>query len=558
MLRRRDFLTGAAVIATVAGVREASALSSAVQQTLLGEAGIPPWAPAPAQAAAVGFNSLTFNSWFTAQSLDAAQSGVSGKQWYPWNFFAQSTNLSGIHLNGDHTVTLTTGPNTQIATAFDKGSGNFVGTAFSGGFYIEAILHFNPQDVINGSFSAWPSFWMMSIEHLVAMAAQQWPGQAAGYNHFAEVDVLEYDLSTFVPSQGTNFYGVGWHDWFGTGNGAAPAPNSPTFSQVLAAISPSNVDFTQYHKYGCLWVPATVSTRGYLNFYFDNVLVGRSMSWSQYTGTPNPPSATAVAAFGHTSDDYGWQYNNLRQVLAPSLLGASSGGKIILQFTPGSCAPGAIDSCWIGLSANQAGTTNEFNFDGNQVQVTFNGSASFALGNNAVGQHPDITSDAIPFTWDNTKKLVIAMHFSGTDVEFSQQASVTGATQYTSVAVHTSNGNHQADTSSQTTATMGASQASVCSAIRNIYVQDTSPLSIIDQQHLVPIFGTGPNMPMTVQAMRVWQASAAGNLTAKNPAPSGATGISHRIARCHALARNFSADVDVVTAIVVWVCVISL
>jgi hypothetical protein len=35
----------------------------------------------------------------------------------------------------------------------------------------------------------------------------------------------------------------------------------------------------------------------------------------------------------------------------------------------------------------------------------------------------------------------------------------------------------------------------------------------IDGQHLVFIFGTGTNAPMTVESVQVWQASAANNLT---------------------------------------------
>lgn len=469
-------------------------------------AGVTPLAPV--QAAEVGYTLSTFDGTFVASQVDTGGTNTPGKKWYPWNYFGDSADVTKITINGDGTVTLagdTSGPNGELTTAGYISTGNWVGKAFGGGAYFEATLKFNPSDVINNSFNGCPAFWSTAIEHIAGLAGDTWSGQA-GYNHFAELDFIEYDLAQFVPSDGNNFYDPGYHDWYGVGG--TSQYNLPTLARY--ATIPSDTDFTQYHKYGCLWVPATSSTMGYVKYFFDDVQVGRTLTWQKNTGQSPMPAP----AFEYTSDseDYGWQGNNIRQVLAPTLLGAVTGAYVRVTFNTWSGGVGTIDSCFIGESA---ATGNESNYDGNQVRLTFEGGNSAGVANPSNLSFPQgydtIVSDWVPFTYDSSKKLVIGLHVSGSDFHFVQETGLTGATVYTAVPIHTSASDPQADNSGVTAPDLANSEATTC-IVSKVEISDYTPFGIVDSQHLVPIIGTGPNMPMTVQSVRVWQESDVNNL----------------------------------------------
>lgn len=234
----------------------------------------------PPQAAAARFTRLAFNGVFNHSTVDMSNSHNAGFQWYPYNFFSSSTNVGAINLNSDDTVTLngdTTGPNGELATGCVTSAG-FVGQSFGGGGYFEATLKFNPQDAIDHAFAGWPSFWTMAREHLALEATEQWPGQVADYSHFIEADIFEYDLYPYTNQRNT--YGAGLHDWSGVYTTGAGYPTNIE-SQPLCTVKPTT-DFTQYHKYGMLWVPASSTISGHVNFYFDNAEVGNSVSWPQY------------------------------------------------------------------------------------------------------------------------------------------------------------------------------------------------------------------------------------------------------------------------------------
>jgi hypothetical protein len=132
----------------------------------------------------------------------------------------------------------------------------------------------------------------MSVEHMSQLSSQQWSGQAAGYDHFAEVDELEY----LKPDSYADTYSAAWHDWYGiystspcnTGQycDVSPSPYSNVY-----AVTPVGTDFTLYHRVAFLWVPATSSTNGYLKFYFDDEPIGTELQWTQFTTQSPPPTA---------------------------------------------------------------------------------------------------------------------------------------------------------------------------------------------------------------------------------------------------------------------------
>jgi hypothetical protein len=142
---------------------------------------------------------------------------------------------------------------------------------------------------------AWPAWWTMSIEHLVGTSGQQWTGQASGYSHFIEPDIMEADTLTFAHS-----YGGDTHDWYGVWNSAA-CPNycgaDLPFTTVLRTV-PATTNFNTYHRYGLLWIPATATTKGSLTYYFDGVQVGPTTSYSQFTTQAPVPTSSTPWTFG--------------------------------------------------------------------------------------------------------------------------------------------------------------------------------------------------------------------------------------------------------------------
>ncbi len=246
---------------------------------------------APPQAAAVRYTVRTFLSTFDENQVDIAGTSKSGFKWYPYQFFGSRTKLSGLSLNPDGSITLlgdTTGPNGALATAAPTGTpGGFVGVAFGGGGYFEATFKFDPQDVIKHDFDGWPSWWSMAIEHMVNLDGRQWPGQQAGYEHFIEADFFEYDAKDYVKDGKLNNFGGALHDWFGLPTAQYNDASLP-FRLIVREV-PANTDFTQYHRYGFLWVPATAARDGYAEHYFDGRRVGRRIAWRPYNNQAPPP-----------------------------------------------------------------------------------------------------------------------------------------------------------------------------------------------------------------------------------------------------------------------------
>jgi hypothetical protein len=243
----------------------------------------------PPVAAAAGYAINSFQVSFDESSVDTTASGQSGFKWYHFNFFGSRADPRAVVLNGDGSVTLKgdrSALNAELATAAPaENAAGFIGTAFGGGAYIEADIKFNPDNVAKDGATGWPAWWSLAAEHLTNR--EQWAGMAKGFSHFIEVDVMEYD----VPSAGKNYYGANLHDWFGIWKVTCPASFCDAklpFSKVKIEV-PESAKFSDYHRYGFLWIPATDVIAGRARFYFDGQPVGREIRWARFgdeTGEP--------------------------------------------------------------------------------------------------------------------------------------------------------------------------------------------------------------------------------------------------------------------------------
>jgi len=275
------------------------------------------WGQAPPQAAAVGYKVNTFSSTFSTRSVDVNDTFNPGFQWYPsrW-YYNKPTDSASITLAAGDTIVLnsdgapTGNDNGQISSfsvpnSLSESVSGIVGEAFGGGGYFEATLKFDPSDVFARKNAGWPSWWGMSVEHLEsgspANKSQYWYFYDAtqkdhNYAHFAETDFFEYDVAS--PSRPL-VWGGNMADWFGVWTQSTGFSSIQTPWPYKQMPVPPDTDFTQFHKYGYLWVPATTSTDGYAKYYFDDKLVGaKPVTWSQYQGQDPPATKTTPWAYG--------------------------------------------------------------------------------------------------------------------------------------------------------------------------------------------------------------------------------------------------------------------
>lgn len=260
--------------------------------------------PAPPQATAVGYKLSTFSSTLARSSVDLTGKNAGGPEWYAFQFFHQQLpNPSDITFNPDGTVTLGKSGKISITTAApSRTPSHWTGLAFGGGAYFEAILSFDPRAVVKANAKEWPAFWSMAIEHLADLDSQQWPGQTKGYMHFIEPDFFEYDVWSFRPP---NYYGGAVHDWYGEFKKQCPnnfcnasnAGKGGTKFSNFGVATPENTDFTQFHKFGFLWVPATDSAEGYAQYYFDDKPTSDKVTWTKFSNQA-PPPGNAPWTFG--------------------------------------------------------------------------------------------------------------------------------------------------------------------------------------------------------------------------------------------------------------------
>lgn len=321
----------------------------------------------PSQAAAVGYTTVTLGPRIVlGKSPDPITSYpqfANGANWVPYTFTGTSWTNIGVVQNADGSITMDgtgqtfgNGISTAAAGQYNTARDAFTGLAFGGGFYAEAVM--------KGTGPM--SFWANDIETMngvsVNAGPNPWPGQAAGFGDWMEVDIAEFDT--------TNSYGIAAHNWYGivgsnvqTNTNFAkvsppavptptPTPRATELAQVASLLAQAQVlvdklsgqtamplaaqapapDYTQYHKYGCLWVPATASSQGYIKYYFDDQEMAE-ITWNQYNpALPPAPidNGTNSGAFPQTSGGNS-AYSVLDTLHLALICGATSGDSVSFQ-----------------------------------------------------------------------------------------------------------------------------------------------------------------------------------------------------------------------------------
>jgi hypothetical protein len=200
----------------------------------------------PAQAAAVGYTRLVFQEEFDDTSgIDLADTRQPGFNFYtePPFGFPQLTEISI-----SNSILRFTGPggtaNGSLYSTVGTTFPNWIGFGAVGGAYFEASIAIpNPNFPIPSP--GWPSFWSMANEHL-------WGPLTGTFDGFLEIDFLEY-----IWGQNSQLYQSPLHWW-----------GNPKHDYNPNIDPPGTVNYTQFHRYGCLRVPGSR-----IDAYFGDVLV---------------------------------------------------------------------------------------------------------------------------------------------------------------------------------------------------------------------------------------------------------------------------------------------
>jgi len=250
-------------------------------------------ASAPVAARQAGYCANTLSSTvFNASTVDMGLTTNPGFTWYFYGWYNTPT-AANVKVNGSNAVVGESGDSFQatLSSATKTAIAPFYrGVAFGGGGYFEVTASFTAvSDPGNPNWEG--PLWTSALEPMVPLADYQWVGQTTGpppYGHFFEGDVIEYFQGKFGNPLGQ--YSATSHDWSGQNNSHDEADQHP--------IRVSQESFSHPHRYGMLWMPATVSSDGKVCYYYDGAQQACT-TYRQFTndGAQSPPSA-----------GQGWEY----------------------------------------------------------------------------------------------------------------------------------------------------------------------------------------------------------------------------------------------------------
>lgn len=258
--------------------------------------GIEAAVPVPAKSA--GYLLNTFSStYFDAATVDQALSFSRGFKWYNSNIInGRQQRPEHNVLNADGSITTFSLPLALglVSAANVETAPRYVGQAFGGGGYFEAELRFDAEKV-DLKDNVWPAFWTVSLESSASLPGQHWAGQPPNYNHTVELDIFEY---LYGASKPRNVYGATGHEFFGIYGVTCPPNRCKVHSRQNERIAPIGTDWSRFHKFGMLWVPASESHKGKVEFYFDGALIGSTIHWDKYHDQAPPITPASTWNFG--------------------------------------------------------------------------------------------------------------------------------------------------------------------------------------------------------------------------------------------------------------------
>ncbi len=238
----------------------------------------------PEPHAPPGFQ-LVFNEEFQNNSeIDVNNSFKDGYKWYGKGMWFPNTNTSmaailpsyrgatGVLEIKDAPVSMSWNFSTTLFD--DSAREGYRGTVFlpGKGIYFEARIACDDLEHI--SKNGWAGFWSMTMPIASRprnMNPPPWsmsvenvpmPGWQGKWETI-ENDIMEYNPSWGHPHQ----FDSTIHDW----SSGAESGNIGNFNAVV--YPPAGTDYTQWHTYGQLWIPASADNgwHGYRQVYFDGV-----------------------------------------------------------------------------------------------------------------------------------------------------------------------------------------------------------------------------------------------------------------------------------------------
>jgi len=289
---------------------------------------------------------------------------VLGSNWYLFNQIGVTPNAGQAVQNADGSITCS--PNNVadgsgfggcICTTQKVGS-TWAGQAFGGGLYIEATIKFPPT--LGAAVLPFPAFWALDIGELQG-APPQWPGQAAGYIHRAELDIMQWPHNS-----GVFYIGIEFIDWYG-----------PAFSNSIQSLKGVTITGTA-GQFSCtnptpfslvvgafVTVSGTFGGTGSITGYANPTNYKISATNGSTTFTLTTTGGGALTTTAGTPTGLGYQVNSLGQPTPNA--GASVKVNQSATVPPLSLANYNRFGClWIPATATTQGSLTNY-FNGNPV-----------------------------------------------------------------------------------------------------------------------------------------------------------------------------------------------
>lgn len=285
-----------------------------------------PFNPANPGASGYAIKFPSTGGAFDISKIDVNNSGAAGYDWYVTYFNSPHVTPAAAISVSSGVLTLNptacqTGMTIQSTTDGNHATTGYEGSAFGGGWYIEASISFNASDPYNGCGESWPAFVAYAIENQryyyngePTKQVAHWPGQVADYDNHVEDDMFEWQNQP-------NRYGATMHNWFGYLSAVSPPcsghsgycddDNNSNSDVNLASAGAAAVDWgpSHFNTIGQLWVPGSADNgwKGSVTNYFNGV-ERSTVTWvdqgngspSSLTGTqfsPNNISSTGTFGF---------------------------------------------------------------------------------------------------------------------------------------------------------------------------------------------------------------------------------------------------------------------